>query len=250
MSELSIDEQKLFQSRRTEIIGYVIDHPKTSKADVIRYMKGRSSVNTTHAILINLINEDKINVYKKNIQTHLLTINEEDIFIKLYKQLDELYAFVNAARLNLRHLGSLKRFYKSKSSLKYHGIQGFENLFRQLFSIIFQILSLESLKSTKGQEATGLADWRILRDKINLLYFAMTYYKWDHETTNEVVDFCTENIKQYFQVLEKEKNGLVKIMKGEDIEFLNNDLEFGNQLIEIIDKFEKEYSHNYRSHKK
>jgi hypothetical protein len=84
------------KSRHASIIQFVIDNPNCTKADVIRYMKGRSSINTTHAILINLINEGKIIKHEKNLQTHLLTINEKNKFIKIYNELSETDQVINS----------------------------------------------------------------------------------------------------------------------------------------------------------
>lgn len=64
-----------YESRLREILQFVFKNPDCTKSDVIRHMKGRSAVTTTHAILKDMIREGKINVYKKNLQTHLLNIN-------------------------------------------------------------------------------------------------------------------------------------------------------------------------------
>jgi hypothetical protein len=58
-------------------------------------MKGRSAVTTTHAILQDLIKEGIINVHKKNLQTHLLTINEQNQFNWIIKHLSEIEDFID-----------------------------------------------------------------------------------------------------------------------------------------------------------
>lgn len=67
--------------RRVEILQYVLDRQKakqrTTKAEVIRHMRGDSAVNTTHGLIQDLIKEGKINVEKLNSQVHFLTINEK-----------------------------------------------------------------------------------------------------------------------------------------------------------------------------
>lgn len=66
--------------RRVEILRYVLDRQRakqrTTKAEVIRHMRGMSAVNTTHGLIIDLIKEGKLNVEKLNSQVHFLTANE------------------------------------------------------------------------------------------------------------------------------------------------------------------------------
>jgi hypothetical protein len=243
----TIEERKIFESRRMMIIRYIMDHPNCTKADVIRYMKGRSAVRTTHAILMSLKDEGKINQYEKHTQTHLLTVNEDNDFIKLYKRMEELYEFTNEARKYI-HPMSLRRFYKyykTKPPLKYEGIDGFENSFRQLFNIITQVLYYRIGMTSRGQE-THAADWRLLDTEIKYLFFNLAFYGWDKNTTKEVIDLSAQNIKQFFQTLNKEKNKLVKMMEREQIDRINDYIEFGDKLIEIIDKFKKDFSYAYK----
>jgi hypothetical protein len=83
-----------YQSRVEQILRFVDENPNCTKADVIRHMLGRSAVTTTHAILKDMIQEGKLNIYKKNLQTHLLTINEKNEFIKIFSWLLEIEKFM------------------------------------------------------------------------------------------------------------------------------------------------------------
>jgi hypothetical protein len=51
---------------------------------------------------------------------------------------------------------------------------------------------------------------------------------------------------QFFQTLNKHKNKFVKMMEREQIDRLNEYIEFGGKLLEIIDKFKKEYYTLYK----
>lgn len=88
------EQEPDYESRQSEILQFVSKNPNCTKAEVIRYMKGRSAVTTTHAILKDLIREGAINVYKKNLQTHLLTINRENEFIWINNALADIYDFI------------------------------------------------------------------------------------------------------------------------------------------------------------
>lgn len=67
--------------RRVEILRYVLDRQKakqrTTKAEVIRHMRGMSAVNTTHSLIMDLIKEGKLNVDVLNSQVHFLKVNEK-----------------------------------------------------------------------------------------------------------------------------------------------------------------------------
>jgi hypothetical protein len=250
----TFEEREIFESRRSFIIKYVIDHPNCTKADVIRYMKGRSAVRTTHGILIKLIKEGKIKVQKKHIQTHLLTINDDNDFIKIYKQIDELYNFTNEASKYMHSkvaLGFFAKYHKTKPPLKYEGINGLENSFRQLFNIMTQILDDQISETSRKQDASVRdADHRLLDDNIKFVYSNLSFYSWDRKTTKEVVDFCSGNIKRFFQTANKDKNKLVKMMDRDEIDKINEYTEIGDKLIQIIDKFKREYSSVYEPTRK
>ena len=67
--------------RRVEILRYVLErqraNQKTTKAKVIEHMKGMSAINTTHALIMELIKEGKLNVEILNSQVHFLTVKKE-----------------------------------------------------------------------------------------------------------------------------------------------------------------------------
>ena len=68
------------EERRVKILQYVMDRQRakqrTTKAEVIRYMRGDSAVNTTHHLIMELIREGKLNVEVLNSQVHFLTTSE------------------------------------------------------------------------------------------------------------------------------------------------------------------------------
>ena len=75
-------EKRVTQTeRRIEILRYLSDrqitNQKTTKNDVIKHMKGKSSRETTHNIIMELIREGKLNVEVLNSQLHFLTVKEE-----------------------------------------------------------------------------------------------------------------------------------------------------------------------------
>jgi hypothetical protein len=89
------EQEPDYESRQHEILEFVSKNANCTKADVIRYMKGRSALTTTHAILKDLIKEGAINVHKKNLQTHLLTINRESEFIWINNALADINDFID-----------------------------------------------------------------------------------------------------------------------------------------------------------
>jgi hypothetical protein len=88
------------EARRHKILGYVKEHPGTTKNDVIKYMDEKgSSIMTTHGLIADLIS-DKILTVKKdkpNSNTHHLFINDENSFNKIDKELSEIERCINLA---------------------------------------------------------------------------------------------------------------------------------------------------------
>ena len=156
--------------------------------------------------------------------------------------------FTHEARRNIpwSHL----KYYKTKPPMKYQGINGFENSFRQLFNIITQVLELQIPRTSRSreQEDTQNSDWRLLDDKIKFIFFNLAYFDWSKDTTKEVVDFSSKNIQEFFENLGNHKAKLIKMMEANDIERIDKFLKFGNKLSEMIDKFKKEYSDYYSPH--
>jgi hypothetical protein len=69
--------------RRVEILRHILErqraNQRTTKAEVIRYMKKAklSAINTTHALIMDLIKEGKLNIEILNSQVHFLTVKKE-----------------------------------------------------------------------------------------------------------------------------------------------------------------------------
>jgi hypothetical protein len=101
-----------YESRQHDILQFISKNPNCTKADVIKHMIGRSAVTTTHAILKEMIQEGKLNVYKKNLQTHLLTINEKNEFNKIKEDLTEIEKIID----NMDN--TIEAFYKKHPELK------------------------------------------------------------------------------------------------------------------------------------
>jgi len=87
-----------------KILNYIADqqkqeHPKDTKADVMRYCEKESicSQPVAHSVIIDLANGHKINVLKDkpNSQTHHLVINDKDEFSRLNVEIDKLYLLAN-----------------------------------------------------------------------------------------------------------------------------------------------------------
>jgi len=82
--------------RRVKILDYLLksadEKVKINKADVMRHLESTSRLNTTHRTIVDLIEEGKIKMNKENprSQTHYLTINENNVFNKIYFELSEI----------------------------------------------------------------------------------------------------------------------------------------------------------------
>jgi hypothetical protein len=99
-----VEKEPDYESRQHDILQFVSKNPNCTKAAVIEHMLGRSAVTTTHAILKDMIQDGKngkLNVYKKNLQTHLLTINEDNEFNKIYNFLALIEVLISKMRDNV-----------------------------------------------------------------------------------------------------------------------------------------------------
>jgi hypothetical protein len=82
--------------RRIEILEFVKDRQRsgqnTTKASVIRHLKEKklSSRETGLNLINDLIKEGKLNKKEINSQVHFLTINEENEFNRIFKELSEI----------------------------------------------------------------------------------------------------------------------------------------------------------------
>jgi ribosome-binding ATPase YchF (GTP1/OBG family) len=88
-------------------------------------------------------------------------------------------------------------------------------------------------------------DWRLLDNKIQHVFFNLSFRGYDQYTTKEVVNISSAKIKQFFQDLKRKKNKRIKMTQREQIEGLNKYSEYGYKLLGIIDNFKKQYSWVY-----
>jgi hypothetical protein len=208
-------------NRTDEILRYVRKNPRCTKADVIRHMKGKSALTTTHALLTSLVNEGKINVYKVNVQTHLLSINEENKFNKLHKLLidiqklvDDMYPFMS---LPYRRIHSAQN---PKIEKLFLGLEGIENSYRQSFSLIIQILYNEA-------RATAFPkDQPILFSILNSINLRFLLFRWNEKTTKEILGISSKNIEKCFKDYNK---------------YVADKTDLGDKLIETIENFRKQF---------
>lgn len=222
----STDEIPIDINRTDEILRFVRKNPNCTKADVIRYMKGRSSINTTHLILLHLIDNGKINKYEKNIQTHFLTINEDDQFIRFHKMLvdleklvDDMYGFISFKREMINFEDNLEDVYENPKVKKlFVGLEGIENSYRQSFSLITLLLFREIVSRDGSFQS-------ILFYIINRINSRLSMHHWDKKTSNELLLVSTKNLEASF----KAYNNQVKIKT-----------DMGDRLINAVENFKKE----------
>lgn len=201
-----------------EILRFVRNNPNCTKADVIRHMKGRSSINTTHYILLTLIDNGKLNVNKINIQTHLLTINEKDEFMKFHKMLVDLDKLVND--MNGFILGSRLNQRDAKIRNLFVGLEGIENSYRQSFNVISQEL-FNRINST----ASIRPFHPILNQILHTIDSKLSFCNWDKRTSNQILEFSAKNIEQRIKAYNKQ----VKVKTN-----------VGDKLIKALEDFKKE----------
>lgn len=211
-------------------------------------MKGKSAVRTTHSIITNLIKEVKINVHKVNIQTHLLTINEDDEFNKFHKMLVDIETLVEDVRNfmmfkvddtgpqilpksgQLAQLANLKRkeheakfrdvLRNPKIGKLFIGLEGIENSYTQSFALI----TLELYNEIRAHVDFGPFE-PILRSILSNIYLRLAISNRDNKTANQLLAFSVKNIETGF----KGYNNQVKIKTN-----------LGERLIDTIENFRKE----------
>jgi hypothetical protein len=234
--------------RTDKILRFVRNNPNCTKADVIRHMKGRSAVRITHSIITKLVKKGKINENKKHIQTHLLTINEDDEFNKFHKMLVDIETLVedmrnfmmfkvdntgpqrvpkNADVAQLSYLRMREHEAKFRDVLRHPkigklfvGLDGIENSYRQSIALI--ILELYD-------EIRAHVDFEpyepILRSILSSIYLRLAISKRDNKTSNQLLALSAKNIEAGF----KAYNNQVKIKTN-----------LGERLIDMIENFRKE----------
>ncbi len=102
--------------RRIEILRFVWNRQmakqKTTKAEVIRHMRGMSAVNTTHGLILAMIKEGKLNVEELNSQVHFLTVTgkydlsrfENESLIQAITEIHSIYKKVSGGDEGLVNL--------------------------------------------------------------------------------------------------------------------------------------------------
>ena len=234
--------------RTDKILRFVRNNPNCTKSDVIRHMKGKSAVRTTHSIITNLIKEVKINVHKVNIQTHLLTINEDDEFNKFHKMLVDIETLVedmrnfmmfkvdntgpqrvpkNADVAQLSDLRMREHEAKFRDVLRHPkigklfvGLDGIENSYMQSIALII----LELYDEIRAHVDFGTFE-PILRSILSNIYLRLAISNRDNKTANQLLVLSAKNIEVGF----KAYNNQVRIKTN-----------LGERLIDTIENFRKE----------
>ena len=225
----SSDEIPIDVVRTDKILRFVRGHPECTKADVIRHMKGKSSINTTHYILLNLIDKGKLIKKETNPQTHLLTINEDDEFNKFHKMLINIQEIVdemgNFIISNSTHSNDEKPKIKKKPKIKeiLSGLDGIENSYRQLIDTILIIIYDRIMIGSSSEIFAGFD--RILWNQLEAIHANNAYIPWDRGTLYKVILISGKNLETRF----KEYNDQVKVKSN-----------LGDSLIETLENFRKE----------
>jgi hypothetical protein len=92
----------LAEKRRTKIINYIKQNPKTTKNNLVNYMTDNgSSLMTTHKILKDLERREIIKVEKPNTQVNYLTINDQNEFNIISNKLQDIENMIDDMDQNL-----------------------------------------------------------------------------------------------------------------------------------------------------
>lgn len=209
------DEIPIDVSRTDQILRFVRSNPNCTKTSVIRHMKGRSSINTTHYILLNLIDKGKLNVNRVTTQTHLLTINEEDDFNIFYKILvdiedliEEMSEFISSNDIDKNP--EIKKLFV--------GLDGIENSYRELVSTMLTMIYFPIIASPGSFGEF----YKILFNQLDVIYSKYAYARWDKKTTDEVLAISSKNLEVGF----KAYNNQVKVKTN-----------IGDRLMEALEDF-------------
>jgi ribosomal protein L28 len=228
-----------YESRQNEILRFVRHNPNCTKADVIRHMLGRSALTTTHAILKDMIRDRKLNVYKKNLQTHLLTVNEKNEFNKIYISLSEIKSITD----NLKHMVST---YKQDLNLTENYNEQFVIPLAALLNRFLQRLLVKTNDSIQSDK-----DLKILHKKITELMLKLAQFQYDEKYT---IKQLTQEVKdleefinyygsqEYRTILKKRLKGKpepphIKLRRESDTRLLGP----MSSIMEKVKKISKEY---------
>jgi len=172
-------------------------------------MKGKSAVTTTHAILSNLIYDGKINMHKKNVQTHLLTINEQDPFNAYISFLLEIDSLVDEMEYLI-----------DQPSGKLDAAYNIERSWRQLLSLIIQIAYHKTATMIdKKDYGTALA-------MLNMLTLRLALYEWNPIISKELLSDLSKDVQKSFK--DYNRYSIVKT-------------KLGDKLIMIIENLKKDF---------
>lgn len=230
------------RTRTDEIIQFVRKNPRSTKAEVIRHMKGKSAVTTTHALINALISEGKINVYKVNVQTHLLSINEDNQFNKFHKLISDMEDLIEESQdTEAGFHGGIE--YKDKTphsrddkdklvpiqtndnqlTKLRESMDGLENSYSQAFLLIIQALYPDVYYTFND------SDSNVLFKKLENLYFriAITCYP-GNQYANKFLELCIKNIEKNLKTYNK-----YKYSKGRE--------GTADKIIETIENFRKQF---------
>ena len=206
-----------YESRQAEILQFVSKNPNCTKADVIRHMIGRSAVTTTHAILKDIIRDGKINVYKKNLQTHLLTINEDNEFNRVNKEFSEIETCIDTIDEKIDKINRLpefKKWQKNKEDARWLHIQ--RDDFEKTFLIEFYMTIYGYLVRINNRIKSE-KDSAILYNKIIKLIVKMT----NRSSKTLSWDLLKGTDKESFMSMAREDN-LATFLEVESTQALEN----------------------------
>jgi len=227
-------------NRTDEILRFVRDNPRRTKAEVIRHMKGKSAVTTTHALLTSLIDEGKIKVDKINVQTHLLSINEHNEFNKFHKLLSEIEVLIYEMEQGLpdglqydpdgvpmvdKGKGTVILDEDDNQYLKLGtALDGINNSYRQAFFMMIQILYNEIYNKFINYDK----ERRILLHKLDYLNRWLAENPWCRKFANQILEVSAKNIEKYLKDYNRYK-------------FTKDKTDLGDKLIEMIDKVKNQF---------
>ena len=195
-------------------------------------MKGKSAVRTTHRILTELVKEEKLIENKKHIQIHLLSINEHNQFNKFHKLLSNIESLIKSVRegfsggINYDSNGDLyvdtgtSNVFPSQDDEQFNklgtALQGLENVYRQTFFLMIQILYSEIEQEFRDNRKDKI----ILFSKLNYLHASLSLYPWDEKFATDLLNNYAKTIKKYLKDYDrytyvKDRTGLRDRLLGE-----------------------------------
>lgn len=157
-------------------------------------MLGKSAVTTTHAILKDMVNEGKLNVYKKNLQTHLLTINEKNEFNKIYNFLMKIDGLIGKMQSAARNAKITPRKMKTKDSALTEFVK-FASTFVQGYYDAGDEMLLRLLVRTKNEIRSEKDSALLYRKAIDILNKLHHYFPRESDILDHIVSVKLKNAK-------------------------------------------------------